>query len=194
MIARLAKLAASGSVWGKALLWPFTHFRLLIEYALIAALVACGGLLLYNRTRLAQQETAITGLQGDLKYNRSELDQQVQINAGQDLAIQDLQDLRKKDARALVGLQGDLTDDRARAKSLRSKLDQLEANNAQAREILDVLVPANVGCVLDHRPCETDDGNADADSQGKAWRRVVAPVRPPGANPNAPSPGHSGKS
>ncbi len=153
----------------KAISWALGHVRLLIEYALLAAVVMLAGTVLYNRTRIAQAETRIVSLSGDLQDAASTIRAQVAANKQQDEAIAELNRLRELDSRAITGLNSDLAKVGSTGKAIRNKIAELEVRNAQAKALLDTAVPADVGCVLDRTPCPAagnhPNGSADRHSQ-----------------------------
>ena len=160
--AALAATQADGTVKtgflrliGKAVSWPFVHFRLLIDYVLLAGVVSLAGAMLYTRIHVAQQDDVIHQLGAAVSSAQTTIATQKQINDDQNVAIDQLKGLREKDDRALTGLQSDFAAERTKSASFRSQLRQLEENNARAKALLDLAVPDDVGCVLDHRPCPT---------------------------------------
>lgn len=145
-ISAIGLLFRSG--WG----WVTSHVRLTIEYLLIAVTLMLAGTVLYNRTRIAQAETRIVTLSGDLQGAAATVHQQAEANRQQDEAIAKLGQLRELDSQVITGLDSDLHKIGVRDRSIRDKLAKLEARNAQAKALLDTAVPADVGCVLDHLP------------------------------------------
>jgi hypothetical protein len=146
---------------GRASAWLTGHARLLIEYALIAAVVSLGGAFLYAKIHIAQQETQIAKFGDSLASASSTIKAQIAVNHQQDQAISTLKELRQRDSDAIVGLQADISKADTRGSQTRAKLDQLEKNNARAKVLLDTVVPDDVGCVLDHRPCPAAGNDAD---------------------------------
>jgi len=137
------------NAWG----WLLGHVRLAIEYVLIAVVVALGAWALWARTHSAQQDAQIQDLAHSLRDSQQTIVALGQANLMQDRAIDGLKRIREKDALAILGLQTDVTRVDALRASAKAKLDQLEKNNARAKELLDIAVPDDIGCVLDGRPC-----------------------------------------
>lgn len=137
----------------KAASWALGHVRLLIEYALLASVVALAGAVLYGRIHAVQQDARMGDLANSLDKAATSLQQQVQVNRDQDAAIAKLNELRELDGKAITGLTQDLHAVGEGNHAIRQKLDQLEKHNAQAKALLDMAVPDALGCVLDGRPC-----------------------------------------
>ncbi|WP_051943780.1 MULTISPECIES: hypothetical protein [Luteibacter] len=127
--------------------------RLIIEYVLILFIIVLGvyGTVAYFRTKALTESTL--SLSEKLGRVSGTLDQQVQANADQDVAIADLARLRKIDSQALEGLHQELDKADTKGDTLRQKVRQLEKTNADAKALLDTAVPPALGCVLDGTPC-----------------------------------------
>lgn len=149
----------------KSMGWALGHVRLLIEYALLALVVALAGAVLYGRIHAVQQDAKIGDLANNLKNTADALQQQVQVNRDQDAAIAKMHELRELDGKAITGLTQDLNIVGEQNYAVRQKLAQLEKHNAQAKALLDTTVPDALGCVLDRRPCPPGarDPNGSAD-------------------------------
>ena len=133
--------------------WLGGHVRLAIEYALIALLVSVSGFALWQWGHSQQQDKERAELASKVAAANGTIDGLVQDNRAQDQAINALRELRAKDAKAITGLQRDITHADRRSLSVKTKLDQLERNNARAKTLLDTAVPPDTGCVLDGRAC-----------------------------------------
>ena len=145
---------------GTAAAWVGSKARLLLEYGLIASVVALAGFAFNSTLQRKALEKTVTGLSTSLGSVATTLNQQVEANHQQDAAIQRLKDLRELDSSALSTLQGELGSVNANNRTIKTKLAELERTNAQAKAFLDIAVPDAVGCLLDGRPCQA----ADADS------------------------------
>lgn len=150
----------TSALFGRAVSWVTGHARLIIEYMLIACVVALGVAILYGRIHLAQQDTQLAKQAGKLAEVSQQLDgatdtikAQVAVNKAQQEALDKLDRLRDADSTAIAGLQHDVKLVNAKRAELRSKLDQLEKNNAKAKALLDTPVPPSLGCLLDDAPC-----------------------------------------
>lgn len=133
--------------------WVRGKARLIIEYVLLAAFVSLAGFTIstwMQRRELAGRVTELSQTVGGLSGS---LQQQVDINHQQDQAITELRRLRGLDSQALTGLQKELADAGKKGDNLRQRIAQLEKTNEQARALLDTPVPAELGCLLDGRPC-----------------------------------------
>ncbi|URL59610.1 hypothetical protein IM816_05805 [Luteibacter flocculans] len=144
--------------------------RLIIEYALILAVVVLGvyGAMAYYRTKALTESTL--SLSERLGTVSGTLDQQVKANADQDKAIADLARLRNIDSQALEDLHHELDKADTKGQALRDKLRQLEKTNADAKALLDTAVPPAVGCVLDDTPCPTAGGDQPNGGAGSPTR------------------------
>jgi ABC-type transporter Mla subunit MlaD len=148
----------------KAMEWVKSRSRLIIEYALIILFMVLGvyGTFAYFRAR-DLTKTTIT-LSEKLGTVSNTLDQQVQANKDQDVAIADLARLRQIDSKALEGLHQELDKADTKGETLRQKVRQLEKTNADAKALLDTAVPPALGCLLDGTPCpggnKPDSGEA----------------------------------
>lgn len=133
--------------------WLGGHARLAIEYVLIALLVSVSGFALWQWGHAQQQDQERAVLASKVAEANGTINNLVLDNRAQDDAIAALRDLRAKDAKAIAGLQKDIVHADRRSLSVKTKLDQLEMNNARAKTLLDTAVPPDTGCVLDDRPC-----------------------------------------
>jgi len=155
-----AAVKAAGSTVGTtAWSWITGKARLIIEYALIAVVVSLAGFTLaiwLQRRELAQQVTKLSGTVGTLSGTVTE---QADVNRQQDVALTELRRLRDVDNQALTSLHGELNKAGEKGESLRRRIAELEKNNADARALLDTPVPAELGCLLDGRPCQGAGGH-----------------------------------
>ncbi|MET4675912.1 MULTISPECIES: hypothetical protein [unclassified Luteibacter] len=137
--------------------------RLIIEYGLIAAVVALAGWTLAtwwtNRQTVASLTSSLTDVSGRVGGLTHDLSQQVQANKDQDDAIAELKRLRTIDSQALGELQGELAKADTKGDTVRRKLAELEKSNADAKALLDTAVPPALGCVLDGTPCPGAGGD-----------------------------------
>ena len=147
---------------GRLLGWVKGKTRLFIEYVLITAVAALAGYAVmtwYERKELTKK---VQGLTTSLVGMTDKLDQQIQIGKDQDHTIAELQRLRLQDESAIAGLQDGLSATVRDDHAVRSRLEQLERNNAAAQSLLGMAVPAELGCVLDGTPCP-----ASGDTHGR---------------------------
>jgi len=135
----------AGKLAGKA--------RLIIEYLLIATVTTLAGFALNSWIKQHEMESTIGDLSGRLGSVSQSLTQAVQINQEQQDAINSLKNLRQTDSDNIKGLQNLVNANAVSNKEVRTKIAQLERNNAQAKALLDGDVPSSVGCVLDGTPC-----------------------------------------
>jgi hypothetical protein len=144
-----------------AVSWVTGNVRLLIEYALIAAIVVLAVMTLSAKYHGLVLDKQVSDLQGKAQGQQNTIDGLVAYNATQDQAISQLQDLREKDTRTIQGLQGDLKSQRLSARTVSAKIDELEKNNARAKALMDVAVAPDIGCVLDGTACPARAGSAN---------------------------------
>lgn len=159
MISLLAKLPFVSNVFrfvtGKK--------RLAIEYGLIAVLIAVAGFTVNLWLSKLQTERDLLQTKTDLHSVKTRLVTVESISESQAATINDLRELRFKDARSLTGLLDDykalsLSDARAR-----KRLDSLEKSNEAVRTYLDQRIPPDLVCLLDGT-CSTASG--DPGSEG----------------------------
>lgn len=136
-----------------AIAWVTGNVRLVIEYALLAALVVVGGLAVSEKIHGLVLDKQVSDLQGQTGKQQDTINNLVDANGQQQQAIGQLQDMRDKDSHTIVGLQSDLKMFRVSAKSVSDKVSELEKNNARAKALMDVAVAPDIGCVLDGTPC-----------------------------------------
>lgn len=133
--------------------WVTGNARLVIEYALLAALVVVGVIAMTAKMHGLVLDKQISDMQGKVDTQQGTINNLVDANTQQQQAIGQLQDMRDKDSHTIVGLQGDLKLFRVSAKSVSDKVSELEKNNARAKALMDVAVAPDIGCVLDGTPC-----------------------------------------
>ena len=150
-------MAILSSLWS----WVSGKARLIIEYVLLALVVALAGYAVFSAFERKQLVANVNDLSSRLGTVSNTLNEQVELNKQQDVAISEISRLRSVDSEAIQGLQRDLSDANTKDQAVRQKLAQLEKNNADARALLDTAVPAALGCLLDGRACTgADSGNA----------------------------------
>lgn len=148
-----------GGAFGTFTSWAFSHVRLLIEYAMIAALVALAGLYVAQRIHSLQLDTQVQKLAGDAQLADSTIKVLAQANVDQDAAIASLKELRARDSRQIQSLQKDFKKTDAASLQVKAKLAALEKTNVQAKSLLDTAVPDVARCVLDGTPCPARSGS-----------------------------------
>jgi hypothetical protein len=150
------------SVVGKGGAWVFSHVRLIIEYAMIAAMVALAGLYVAQRIHGLQLDTQVQKLTGDAQLADGTIKVLAQANVDQDAAIAGLKELRARDSRQIQSLQKDFKKTDAASLQVKAKLAALEKTNVQAKSLLDTVVPDVARCVLDSTPCPAHSGSVNA--------------------------------
>lgn len=129
---------------GPAIGFVTGKFRLVIEYALIAAVVTLAGVAVAlwgakKRTEvvLAHTETRLTSTEGRLTTVEA-------INQAHEATIADLHNLREKDSLAITGLLDDYKTLHVKDQQMRDLLNDLETHNATVKSYLDQPVPADL--------------------------------------------------
>lgn len=151
-LALLLKIPFLGSLlnWAKSSVVPFVtqKHRLVIEYALLAIVIASATLAL---TIWFQRERVESKL-GDARVRIENLKGRVakveQINQIQDGTIQQLETLRLRDQQALTGLNEDYSALAGRDAAVSKRIAELEKQNEAVRAYLDQPVPAELRRVL----------------------------------------------
>lgn len=138
--------------------------RLIIEYVLLAILVAVAGYSVNSFVQIrslnksnAELNTKVGGLTGALETV-------VSVNADQQLAINKLKVLRTTDANAIDGLKSELEANGQKTATVATKVSQLEKNNGEAKKVLDTAIPRDLGCVRAGPECPaaaSSSANAD---------------------------------
>lgn len=159
MIALLTKLP-----WiAKSLAFVQNKTRLVLEYILIAVLVASASLTFTMWLSKGRIQEQLGAAQKDLASAHKRLDAVELVNEQHELTISSLKEMRLKDATALAGL---ISDYKALANSdaiARKRLATLENTNEDVRIYLNQRIPPNLACLLNHT-CEA--GNQGGDKAG----------------------------
>lgn len=156
------------AIFGKVMGFVTGKARLVIEYALIAAVVIlCGvavslwGAKKSTEVTLAKTETRLGVTEGRMTTLES-------VNQAHEETIKELKDLRGQDAKALDGL---LTDYKMLAESdskVRTRLHSLETSNENVRNYLNLPVPAQLDCLLNDTCTPADKGSDKDRASGTA--------------------------
>ncbi|HEY3473408.1 MAG TPA: hypothetical protein VGK56_02300 [Anaerolineales bacterium] len=154
-------------IFGRAIGFVTGKFRLVIEYALIAAVVTLCAVavslwgakkttevtLAKTETRLSVTESRVTTLEG--------------LNQAHEATIADLKNLRGKDAAALDGLLKDYISLAESDSRVRKRLNTLESTNENVRDLLRQPVPPELDCLL-RDTCATGDQGSNEDREAPA--------------------------
>jgi len=116
--------------------------RLVIEYALIAAVVTLCGLAAALWANKKNTEIAL------LKTERR-IDTLETLNGAQDATIADLRDLRARDAETLAGVLEDYKKLARTDTEARKRIADLEKSNASVRAFMRNPIPPELRCLLD---------------------------------------------
>ena len=142
--------------------WLTGNFRLVIEYALIAAVVSLAGVAVAlwgakknTEITLSKTETRLTGAESRMTTLES-------VNQAHEETIKELKDLRGQDAKALDGLLGDYKILAEADTRVRTRLHNLETSNENVRNYLNLPVPAQLDCLLNDT-CTPADKGSDKD-------------------------------
>lgn len=153
--------------------------RLIVEYVMLALLlaVAGGSLALWLQSR--QTETVVAELQQQGEDDRRRLGQVELVNQQHEETIKDLKTLRLEDNKALQGVLETLEGIGQKDGEVKEKLTKLEATNEPVKAYLNTEVPLDLQCVLDNTCDPTNAGGKGGDQGGKsnATGATANPVR-----------------
>ena len=157
--------------------------RLVIEYALIAVIVAAAGFTFSMWLSKERTEKSLLTTQNELHIVQQRLGAVESVNQQQQETISELKELRFQDAQALTGLLTDykvLADNDARA---RNRLATLEQANETVRNYLNHRIPPDLACLLNDT-CDTGNPGSDKGGTGSTSRGTGAAV-PAGSESSA---------
>ena len=143
--------------------------RLVIEYVLIAVIVAAAGFTFSMWLSKERTEKSLLTTQNELRTVQQRLGAVESVNQQQQETIGELKELRLQDAQALTGLLTDykvLADNDARA---RNRLATLEKSNETVRNYLNQPIPLDLVCLL-NRTCDAGNSGSDKGGAGGASR------------------------
>lgn len=137
----------------KGVVFPFLSGkkRILIEYALIAIVLATAGLTVTmwaDRVSLRKQLTTANQNISTLKNRVATVEI---VNRAHEATINDLQELRKTDSETLAGLVEDYNKLTQRERQARAKVSDLEKRNEEVRRFLDQRLPDDLRQLLNER-------------------------------------------
>lgn len=162
--------------WLASALGFFKHkTRLVIEYVLIAVIVAVAGFTFTMWLSKERTEKSLLTTQNELQTVQQRLGAVESVNRQQQETIGELKELRLQDAQALTGLLTDykvLADNDARA---RNRLVTLEKSNETVRNYLNRHIPPDLACLLNNT-CDTGNSGSDKDGAGGTARGAGAAV------------------
>lgn len=154
-------------VVGRFVTWAVDHFRLALEYLLIALVIAASafGLKMYiesSKHEKLQLKTMVqlTALSKDLQEQKANN----QLIAD---GLEHLGSMRQRDSAALAGLIHDLRVLSAKDESARKVLEELENRNDEVRSYLDTPIPVRLACVLNETCSDADGDSVSAGSSSK---------------------------
>jgi hypothetical protein len=137
--------------------------RLIIEYTLIGIVITLCGTA--SALWLAKQRTALQLAQTETRLGKAETRITVVegVNQAHEETINDLKQLRSKDAQAIDGLIGDYKDLASKDDHAKARLKNLENTNATVKTYLNQPVPTQLACVLNNT-CKPTDKSSDTGS------------------------------
>ena len=159
--------------------------RLVIEYALIAVIVAAAGFTFSMWLSKERTEKSLLTTQNELQTVQQRLGAVESVNRQQQETIGELKELRFQDAQALMGL---LTDYKVLANNdahARNRLATLEQANETVRNYLNQRIPPDLACLLNNT-CDTGNSGSDKGGTGSTSRGAGAAV-PAGSGSSAGS-------
>lgn len=155
MVSWLLALPVIGKVLGNVFGFVGSKGRLIIEYGLVAIVVTLlGGMAALWQGKL-KTEVRLVNTEKNLGDVNNRLQTAETVNDIQNGTIDNLKDLRAKDARVLDKL---ITDYRTLARddsSFRNRLTKLENSNADVKSYLNQPIPVELACVLNNT-CTAD--------------------------------------
>jgi hypothetical protein len=160
----------------KALFGMFSNFlgpkaRLIIEYMLIAMLLAALGLSVTLYISKLKQDVVVEGLHSDVTSLNGEVGSLKTLNEFHKADIQELKELRYLDADVLGKLVNEMNALSNRDAEFRAKLGRLEEADETVRTYLNSPLPPQLRCMLE-RTCESPA----SDGVPKAGTGAVQPT------------------
>lgn len=152
---------------GPAVSFVTGNARTVIEYALVALLMAIGGTALTLWFKTKALETKAEALQYNLGLEQT-------VNNYQTQAIRDYQELRARDAKAMETIVKGMDVLASKNTSHKQKLATLEKNNDLVRETLNSPVPSALNCLYNPSTCN-EGGNKGR--EGSTSTSTVPPVQ-----------------
>lgn len=147
-----------------------SKIRLYVEYAILALLIGVAGLAVTLKMQTIRQEISITNLSNGLEKAQGQIEVISSVNEAQEKVITTLSGQREDDNLAVNKLLDTYDKLRDADQKIRSKLENLEKTDAQAKAYFDSVVPESVACVYDDSctepPGSGKDGDSKADSTG----------------------------
>lgn len=150
--------------------------RLVIEYALLAVLVAVAGFTFTMWLQKERTEKALLQAQGDLVAVQSRLTVVEAVNDQQEQTIANLKDLRVEDAKALGGLLNDYKSLAANDARVRRRLTTLEQTNETIHNYLNQPIPADLVCLLNGTCDKAGNSGRDSSREGDSAGATGAAV------------------
>lgn len=149
--------------------------RLVLEYVLIAVIVAVAGFTFTMWLSKERTEKSLLTTQNELQTVQQRLGAVESVNLQQQETIAELKELRFQDAQALMGL---LTDYKVLANNdahARNRLATLEQANETVRNYLNQRIPPDLACLLNNT-CDTGNSGSDKGGTGSTSRGAGAAV------------------
>lgn len=132
---------------GSSISFVTGNMRTVIEYALVALLMAIGGTALTLWFKTKALETKADALQHNLTLEQT-------VNNYQTQAIRDYQDLRSRDAKAMETIVKGMDVLASKNATHKQKLATLEKNNELVREAINAPVPSALNCLYNPSTCQ----------------------------------------
>lgn len=129
--------------------------RLMIEYVLIAVIVASAATVFTLWLQNQKQEDKLTTASQTIDGLKDRVKTVEQVNETQEGTIKTLNELREQDALALGGLLSDYTRLSERDKSVQKQIADLEKNNEKVRDYLNQPLPPELRSLLESRVTRT---------------------------------------
>ena len=150
--------------------------RLVIEYALLAVLVAVAGFTFSMWLQKERTEQVLQRAQGELQTVQGRLTVVEAVNDQQEQTIANLKDLRVEDARALGSLLNDYKSLAANDARVRRRLTTLEQTNETIRNYLNQPIPSDLVCLLNGTCDKVGNSGRDSSRESDSTGAIGAAV------------------
>ena len=134
--------------------------RLIVEYLMIVTVVILGALSINLFFQAREADNKLQTLEGKLSDQSVMLFTLTDSNARQQNTINNLMELRSRDATAIEGLVTDYKDLADTSTKVDKRLKKLEDSNEAVRVYLSSDIPAPLMCLLNNT-CSPSDGSKD---------------------------------
>ncbi len=155
--------------------------RLIIEYAMLALLLAVAGFSLALWLKNSQVEEHLVDVQKDLQGAEDRIKLVEGVAEGHEQTIKDLKTLRLEDNKTLEVVLTTLSDLSTKDNNVREELHKLETRNDKVASFMDTDVPLDLQCVLYNscNPATTEGPGAVQGGKGISTKHADKAVPAP---------------